>query len=59
MHDRKAFEMIIPELGEGINNCYADKAYQTERKAINESESFTILTPVKKEKGQTHLDSAV
>tara|TARA_Y100000813_G_C24101538_1_gene323270 strand:- start:17 stop:913 length:897 start_codon:yes stop_codon:yes gene_type:complete len=58
MHDRKAFEMIMPGLGEHINNCYADKAYQTECKAINESESFTLLTPVKKEKGQTNLDSA-
>ena len=57
-HDLKAFEMICPELSGAIDSCYADKAYQTKRLAVQELEGFTLYTPAKKQKGQKFLDSA-
>lgn len=53
--DRKAYEQILPELS---NNIFADKAYQKENKPILQDGLATLHTPVKKEKGQTFLDSA-
>ncbi len=38
--------------------CYADKAYQVEAAPIHQEGLVTLLTPVKKEKGQTFLDAA-
>lgn len=58
MHDRKAFEQILPALPEAMLQCYADKAYQVEAEAIHQEQHVTLLTPVKKEKGQQFLDAA-
>jgi len=58
MHDRKAFEQILPFLPENMQACYADKAYQVENEAIHQEQHVTLFTPVKKGKGQTHLDTA-
>ncbi len=58
MHDRKAFEQILPALPENMSECYADKAYQVEAEAIHQEQHVTLLTPVKKQKGQTFLDAA-
>lgn len=58
MHDRKAFEQILPFLPEDMAQCYADKAYQVGNKAIYQEGSTEVLTPVKKEKGQSYLDAA-
>lgn len=38
--------------------CYADKAYQVQDEPIHQEEHVTLLTPVKKEKGQKFLDTA-
>lgn len=58
MHDRKAFEQILPALPENMLECYADKAYQVKAKAIHQEHHIILLTPVKKEKGQHFLDTA-
>lgn len=58
MHDRKAFEQILPALPEAMLQCYADKAYQVKSEAIHQERHVTLLTPVKKEKGQNFLDAA-
>lgn len=58
MHDRKAFEQILPDLPHNMLECYADKAYQVEACAIHQEQQVTLLTPVKKEKGQAFLDAA-
>lgn len=57
-HDRKAFEQILPYLPAKMTNCFADKAYQIEKKPIHEERHTTVWTPVKKEKGQSHLEAA-
>ena len=51
MHDRKAFEQIIPCLPSKMLTCYADKAYQVQAEPIHQEWHVTLLTPVKKEKG--------
>ena len=58
MHDRKAFEQILPFLPESMRACYADKAYQVGDEPVHQEYHVTLLTPVKKEKGQTYLDAA-
>jgi hypothetical protein len=58
MHDRKAFEQILPFLPENMQTCYADKAYQVADEPIHQEQHVTLFTPVKKEKGQTHLEAA-
>lgn len=58
MNDRKAFEQILPELPENMVACYADKAYQVEAEPVHQEQHLTLLTPVKKEKGQAFLDTA-
>jgi IS5 family transposase len=55
--DIKILDEMIPKLP-GDCRVFADKAYQRENKAIKENESFTIYTPVKKEKGEKTLDVA-
>ena len=58
MHDRKAFEQILPALPSNMLECYADKAYQVEANPVLLQGQVTLLTPVKKEKGQVFLDAA-
>jgi len=58
MHDRKAFEQILPALPENMLECYADKAYQVQAQAIHQEQHIILLTPVKKEKGQQVLEAA-
>ena len=58
MHDRKAFEQILPALPNNMLECYADKAYQVEAEAVHHENHVTLFTPVKKEKGQAFLDAA-
>ncbi len=55
-HDGKMFDQIRPEL---INEeVFGDKAYQRpDAKEIQEFQNLNVLTPVKKEKGQKHLDA--
>ncbi len=55
MHDRKAFEQIVPFLPGNMTECYADKAYQVEAEAVHSEGTVRLFTPVKKEKGQTYL----
>lgn len=58
VHDRKAFEQILPDLPHHMTECYADKAYQVEAKAIHKERHLTLFTPVKKRRGQAFLDVA-
>ncbi|MDF1757052.1 MAG: transposase [Legionellaceae bacterium] len=58
MHDRKAFEQILPFLPENMQACYADKAYQVENEPAHQEYHVMLFTPVKKDKGQTYLDAA-
>ena len=58
MHDRKAFEQIIPALPENMIDCYADKAYQVAAEPVHKEYHVTLLTPVKKKKRQNFLDAA-
>jgi hypothetical protein len=58
IHDRKALEQILPALPLNMVACYADKAYQVESEAVHQEQHVTLLTPVKKQKGQTYLDTA-
>jgi len=58
MHDRKAFEHILPELPQNMLECYADKVYQVKAEPIHQEQHVILLTPVKKEKGQNFLDTA-
>lgn len=45
-------------LPENMQTCYADKAYQVENKPTHQVHHVMLLTSVKKEKGQTYLDTA-
>lgn len=58
MHDRKAFEQILPHLPDRMTQCFADKAYQVQAKAVHKQGPINLLTPVKKAKGQSRLDAA-
>lgn len=58
MHDRKAFEQILPALPHNMIECYADKAYQVAADPVHKEQHVTLLTPVKKEKKQNFLDAA-
>lgn len=55
-HDLNAFRQIVPEL-RGIQ-LYADKAYidELEQQQFKEQKQLELNTPVKKKKGQKHLD---
>lgn len=58
LHDRKAFEQILPFLPKHITECFADKAYQIEDDPIHTECETILFTPVKKKKGQNHRDAA-
>jgi hypothetical protein len=54
-HDGKVFDQIRPQLHD--NELYGDKAYQRpDAETIRETQNLTVLTPVKKQKGQTFLE---
>lgn len=54
-HDGKVFEQIRPVLTN--NELYADKAYQrADAQTIEALQGLTVLTPIKKEKGQNSLE---
>jgi hypothetical protein len=54
-HDGKIFEQIRPVL---VNNeLYGDKAYQrSDAEDVRAAQNLTVLTPVKKQKGQRYLE---
>jgi hypothetical protein len=54
-NDGKIFDQIRPQLHS--NDLYGDKAYQRpDALEVQEKQNLTVLTPVKKEKGQEYLD---
>jgi hypothetical protein len=54
-HDGKVFDQIRPHLQNNV--LYGDKAYQrSDADEVQQSQNLTVLTPVKKKKGQEHLD---
>lgn len=55
--DIKVLEDIQSDMPEG-SRLFADKAYQTGNEPVADKKGFTLLTPVKKQKGQDILDSA-
>ena len=53
-HDDKIFEHIRPQLAN--NELYGDKAYQRpDAQEVREAQNLTVLTPIKKQKGQKYL----
>lgn len=58
MHDRRAFEQILPALPSNMIECYADKAYQVEANPVLIQQQIKLLTSVKRQKGQLFLDAA-
>ena len=55
-HDGKVFEQLRPVLTDEA--LYGDKAYKRpDANEVQEKQNLTVLTPVKKKKGQTHLDA--
>ena len=55
--DIKVLEDIQADIPEN-SRLFADKAYQTGNEPVADKGLFTLLTPVKKQKGQDILDSA-
>jgi hypothetical protein len=54
-HDGKVFDQIRPQLHD--NEAYGDKAYQRpDAEIIQITQNLTVLTPVKKQKGQKYLE---
>ncbi|SFL94407.1 transposase [Nitrosomonas communis] len=54
-HDGKIFDQIQPQLHN--NELYGDKAYQRpDAECIRRAQNLTVMTPVKKQKGQHHLE---
>lgn len=54
-HDGKVFDQIRPYLHN--NELYGDKAYQRpDAMAARQAQNLTVLTPVKKQRGQTYLE---
>ena len=54
-HDGKAFDQIRTERDE---NLYGDKAYKRpDEKWVEKDQNLTVLTPVKKKKGQKYLEA--
>ena len=52
-HDGKVFNQIRPQLHN--NELYGDKAYQRpDAEDVRQAQNLTILTPVKKQKGQPY-----
>ncbi len=57
MHDRKAYEQILPKLSN--INLFMDKAYQVGCNPLfTEGNNVQVFTPAKKQKGQALLDAA-
>lgn len=55
-HDGKVFDQIRPDLHD--NELYGDKAYQRpDADEVRQNQNLTVLTPVKKQKGQQYLDT--
>jgi hypothetical protein len=56
-NDGKVFAQIRPALHD--NELYGDKAYKlADENEIRDKQGLVVLTPVKKQKGQEHLDAA-
>ncbi len=54
-HDGKIFDQIRPQLHN--NELYGDKAYQRpDAEEVRQAQNLTVLTPVKKQKGQPYLE---
>ena len=54
-YDGKVFDYIRPSLHN--NELYGDKAYQRpDAKEVEQEQQLTVLTPVKKQKGQKYLE---
>jgi hypothetical protein len=54
-HDGKIFDQTRPQLHN--NELYGDKAYQrSDAQALRQAQNLTVLTPVKKQKGQRYLE---
>jgi hypothetical protein len=54
-HDGKIFDQIRPSLYD--NELYGDKAYQRpDAEDVRQVQNLTVLTPVKKQKGQQYLE---
>jgi hypothetical protein len=54
-HDGKIFDQIRPQLHN--NELYGDKAYQRpDAEDVRQAQNLTVLTPVKKQKGQHYLE---
>jgi hypothetical protein len=54
-YDGKVFDNIRPVLNN--NELYGDKAYQRpDAKQVEKEQKLTVLTPVKKQKGQKYLE---
>ena len=54
-HDGKVFDQIRPYLHN--NELYGDNAYQRpDAMAARQAQNLTVLTPVKKQRGQTYLE---
>ncbi|WP_222863528.1 hypothetical protein, partial [Nitrosomonas communis] len=52
-HDGKIFDQIRPQLHH--NELYGDKAYQRpDAEEVRQAQNLTVLTPVKKQKGQLY-----
>ncbi len=55
-HDGKAFDQIRAELHD--EDLYGDKAYKRpDAKLVEKDQNLTVLTPIKKKKGQKYLDA--
>jgi hypothetical protein len=55
-HDGKIFDRIRPALTNNV--LYGDKAYQRpDAEEIHRTQNLTVLTPVKKQKGQDSLET--
>jgi hypothetical protein len=55
-HDGKIFDQIRPALTNNV--LYGDKAYQRpDAEEIHRTQNLTVLTPVKKQKGQDSLET--
>ena len=55
-HDGKVFDQIRPLLAN--EEVFGDKAYQRpDAKEVERNQNVTVLTPVKKKKGQKYLDA--
>ena len=54
-HDGKIFDQIRPQLHN--NELYGDKAYRRpDAEEVRQAQNLTVLTPVKKQKGQPYLE---